>query len=264
MPTARTRLLHLARPGLKPQLSVLQSLRLSFTSQTPQHQPPHKPGSSGEAIPTPKGIGRIQPFKPDPRELPKTEQSELQRPKYSYFTIFHAGTGRVAFLGMLRAATVLTFGIFVTVVAPAFYFDPDSPTWMAPLLFAAGAIPMAFVAYTSAPFVNQIYLSVPPLARRSEQTLARYFETLPRSTKLNIVTMKFMFWPRSNIVTIGDLAPASARLRPVSFRTKRPVSKPWYEGGSQVYFYAPRKSKGNGGRRFRPEVWERIYSQLQF
>lgn len=45
--------------------------------------------------------------------------------------IYHGGTGKTIFLGMLRVTTIFIFGVSCIVVAPAFWVS-DFPAWLAP------------------------------------------------------------------------------------------------------------------------------------
>lgn len=45
--------------------------------------------------------------------------------------IYHGGTGKIIFLGMLRITTIFLFGVSCLVVAPAFFSD-DYPWYIAP------------------------------------------------------------------------------------------------------------------------------------
>lgn len=46
--------------------------------------------------------------------------------------IYHAGTGRIVFLGMLRTATIFVAGVSSMIIAPAFFAD-EFPSYLAPL-----------------------------------------------------------------------------------------------------------------------------------
>jgi len=46
--------------------------------------------------------------------------------------IYHGGTGRTVFLGMLRLTTIFLFGAACVIVAPACYADEES-RWLSPL-----------------------------------------------------------------------------------------------------------------------------------
>ena len=45
--------------------------------------------------------------------------------------IYNAGTGRTVFIGCLKITTIFVFGFFCLVVAPAHYYAPDEPAWIA-------------------------------------------------------------------------------------------------------------------------------------
>lgn len=47
--------------------------------------------------------------------------------------VYHAGTGKVVLIGLLRVAVVLTFVGFSLIVVPAFYANPESPSFLPPL-----------------------------------------------------------------------------------------------------------------------------------
>jgi len=44
--------------------------------------------------------------------------------------IFHAGTKRTAFLGMLKVFTVVTFGLLTFFQVPKHYYAEDQPSWV--------------------------------------------------------------------------------------------------------------------------------------
>ncbi|KAF4214126.1 hypothetical protein CNMCM6805_008308 [Aspergillus fumigatiaffinis] len=127
--------------------------------------------------------------------------------------IYHGGTGKVIFLGMLRITTIFLFGVSCLVVAPAFFSD-DYPWYIAPAVVVGGALPMLFVAYTSAPFVNFVHLALPVFARRSREQTLQYAKNLPPTATLYINTMKFTTIPRQTEVRLGDLVRDKALLRP--------------------------------------------------
>ncbi|KAE8355629.1 hypothetical protein BDV28DRAFT_30701 [Aspergillus coremiiformis] len=177
--------------------------------------------------------------------------------------IYHGGTGKVVFLGTLRITTMFLFGVSVMVVAPAFASD-EFPWYLAPAVALAGAIPMLFVAYTSAPFVNFVHLALPMAARRSNDQITQYAKNLPPTATLYINTMKFTTIPRQTEVRLGDLVPDKTILRPVSFRNKNPAPLPWWAGKTLRQFYTEKKSqRGRQSTKFYPELWEHVYKQIQ-
>ncbi|ODM23784.1 hypothetical protein SI65_01373 [Aspergillus cristatus] len=177
--------------------------------------------------------------------------------------IYHGGTGRTIFLGMLRVTTIFLFGASCLLVAPAFAAD-GYPWYIAPAVVAGGTIPMLFVAYTSAPFVNFVHLALPVFARRSREQALQYAKNLPPTATLYINTMKFTTVPRHTEVRVGDLVADKALLRPVSFRNQNPAPLPWWQGRTLKQFWAMEKSKpGKQSTTFYPELWEYVYRQIQ-
>ncbi|KAL1965885.1 hypothetical protein VTN77DRAFT_5018 [Rasamsonia byssochlamydoides] len=177
--------------------------------------------------------------------------------------IYHGGTGKTIFLGMLRVTTIFVFGVSCLVVAPAFG-AAEFPWYIAPAIVVGGALPLIFVAYTSAPFVNYIHLALPVFARRSREQAIQYAKNLPPYATLYINTMKFTTIPRQTEVRLSDLVPDKSFLRPVSFRNQNPVPLPWWQGRTLTQFYTTEKSKpARGTSTFYPELWEHVYKQIQ-
>ena len=128
----------------------------------------------------------------------------------------------------------------------------------------AGALPMVFVAYTSAPFVNFIHLTLPVAARRSKEHAYQYAKKLPPTATLHINTMKFTTIPRQTEVRFGDLVPDKKLTRPVSFRNQNPSPPPWWQWRSQQHFFTREYSKpGWKSSTFYPELWSHVYRQIQ-
>ncbi|KAH8693858.1 hypothetical protein BGW36DRAFT_361690 [Talaromyces proteolyticus] len=176
--------------------------------------------------------------------------------------IYHGGTGRGVFLGMLRGATIFVCGVSTLIIAPAFFAD-EFPAYLAPLIVIGGALPLAFVAYTTAPFVNHIYLHLPAFARKSRETALDYARNLPSTAMVSIRTMKITLIPRVTEVHVSNLVPDKALLRPVSFRNRDPVSVPWWRGGTLKQFYAMEKSRDTRSTsKFYPELWEHVHKQI--
>ncbi|KAL3466024.1 hypothetical protein BJX64DRAFT_251513 [Aspergillus heterothallicus] len=177
--------------------------------------------------------------------------------------IYHGGTGRTIFLGMLRITTIFLFGVTCLVVAPAF-MSSDFPSYVGPAIIVGGAIPMLFVSYTSAPFVNFVHLALPASVRRSREQALQYAKKLPPTATLYMNTMKFTTIPRQTQVRLGDLAPDKSMLRPVSFRNNNPAPLPWWRGRTLRQFFTTEKSKpGRESTTFYPELWEHVYKQIR-
>ncbi|UNI23150.1 hypothetical protein JDV02_008985 [Purpureocillium takamizusanense] len=79
-----------------------------------------------------------------------------------------------------------------------------------------GILPFAFVAYTTAPFVTHVHIHLPPAARHSRATLARFVAAMPASTRLTLTTMSAIAKPRYSDVRAGDLMRPAAASGPLS------------------------------------------------
>lgn len=176
--------------------------------------------------------------------------------------IYNGGRGKIVFLGMLRITSMFLFGVSCLVVAPA--FDAHNfPWWTSPAIVVAGSIPMLYIAYTAAPFVNFIHLALPPFARRSRENAIQYAKNLPPNATLIINTMKITTIPRQTQVRMGDLVPDKSLIRPVSFRNQSPAPSSW-RGKTLCQFYASENSqRGTSSSVFYPELWDHVYRQIR-
>lgn len=125
-------------------------------------------------------------------------------------------------------------------------------------------MPMLFISYTAAPWVNFVHLALPVFARRSRDQVMQYAAKLPPTATLYINTMKFTTIPRQTEVRVGDLVADKSLLRPVAFRNQNPTPLPWWQGKALRQFYAADKSKpGKASTTFYPELWEHVYKQIR-
>ncbi|KAI0410156.1 hypothetical protein F4802DRAFT_16529 [Xylaria palmicola] len=159
--------------------------------------------------------------------------SQPPTPKYLYgpkLCVYHAGTGRITFLACLKLSTLFIFAFFGFVVTPA-YYDKEglSPTVARTALCAI--VPLAFVAYTTSPFVTFIHMRLPAFARVSEELLRRHLRNLPPRTELEITTMSIIAKPRVSMVKVCELAPVNRRFGIVNFArdtAAENASRKWY------------------------------------
>ena len=196
--------------------------------------------------------------------------------------VYYGGTGRAIFLGTLRITTVLLFGAACLIVAPACSVADDYPWYSTPagkltwtshrlsiyadviLVIAAGALPMLFVSYTAAPYVNFIHLALPAFARKSREAAVQYAKDLPPTAVLYLTSMRFNTIPRQTAVRLGDLVPIKDALRPVTFQNLNPSPQRWWQGRAPTQFYTGTHSKpGRQTSAFFPELWNVIYHQIQ-
>ncbi|KAL4749820.1 hypothetical protein BDW72DRAFT_125744 [Aspergillus terricola var. indicus] len=245
----------LPRPVRRELCSSLLFTRSKTTGTTPQ------PLKNANAPQKPEYRSTIAPRTPQPS--PTHAKTALRRGPPERILIYHGGTGRTMFLGTLRITTIFLFGVSVLVVAPAF-LSSDFPWYLGPAIVVGGALPMLFVSYTSAPYVNFVHLALPISVRRSREQAVQYAKKLPPTATLYINTMKFNTIPRQTEVRLADLVPDKSKIRPVSFRNQNPAPSPWWRGKTLQQFYTEEKSKpGKDSRTFYPELWEHVYKQIQ-
>ncbi|KAL7901801.1 hypothetical protein HDV63DRAFT_52607 [Trichoderma sp. SZMC 28014] len=131
--------------------------------------------------------------------------------------IYHAGTGRITFLAMVKVTTLFLGAFFTFVVVPG-YIKAEKPEWETVGVALCGLIPLIFVAYTTSPFVTHIYIHLPPAARTSRPVLERFIHSaLPPSTELTLTTMSAIAKPRYSTMQAGHLRPSSRRFGIVNY-----------------------------------------------
>lgn len=187
-----------------------------------------------------------------------TSSSKYAEKKLAYperLLIYHAGTGRTVFIGCLKVTTIFVFSFFCLIVAPAHWFAEDEPVWMAPAVVLSGAIPMLFVAYTTAPFVTYVHLRLPLFARHSREIMTRYSRSLPKDAALDITTMNFVGKPRVNKIKLSELYPTKERFGIANYARDTKVlnsKRPWWMGKAVRIFGI----RGGAGRTRGKGVWE--------
>jgi len=127
-----------------------------------------------------------------------------------------------------------------------------------------GAIPMLFVAYTTAPFVTYIHLRLPAFARRSRDGLIRYSKSLPADARIEFTTMKFSGRQGFTAMRVSDLKPMRARFGIANLvRLPPPAtsapSRPWWMGKRATQFYVGSER----GRSREKAVWDNILDYIK-
>ncbi|KAK4066444.1 hypothetical protein Trihar35433_6871 [Trichoderma harzianum] len=130
--------------------------------------------------------------------------------------IYHAGTGRITFLAMVKVTTLFLGAFFTFIVVPG-YVKAEKPEWETVGVALCGLIPLFFVAYTTSPFVSHIYIHLPPVARTTRPVLERFINALPPSTELTLTTMSAIAKPRYSTMQVGHLRPAKRRFGIVNY-----------------------------------------------
>ncbi|KAJ5096040.1 hypothetical protein NUU61_005396 [Penicillium alfredii] len=257
-PQLRTALPQCAQRGLRNQIWA------RFKSQVPMPSKKHDfvgslPKGTVTRVPeTPSETSRPDP--PQPESPPKTV---MRKGPPERILVYYGGTGRAIYLGMLRVSTFILFGTACLIIAPACY-SADYPWYTLPAIVAGGALPMVFVAYTAAPYVNFVHLALPAFARKTRETAIYYAKDLPPTAVLYITTTRFNTIPRQTAVRMGDILPGRQKYRPISFSNLNPAPRPWYRGKAPAHFFTSSHSRpGRQSTAFYPELWQHIYPQIQ-
>ncbi|KAG5989412.1 hypothetical protein E4U54_004344 [Claviceps lovelessii] len=174
--------------------------------------------------------------------------------------IYHAGTGRVAFLAMLKLTSLLLGAFFVLLVVPS-YVMAEKPMAQTAAVAMAGVAPILFMSYTTAPLVTHIHVHLPPGARASRALLERFVAAMPASTRLTFTTMSLIGKPRYSSVAVGDLRPVQGRrlglVNYVRDTGDENATRKWYMYRAVGGFYVqggPEKGK-RYGRKGKVDGW---------
>ncbi|TVY38474.1 hypothetical protein LOCC1_G006447 [Lachnellula occidentalis] len=175
--------------------------------------------------------------------------------------VYHAGTGRTAFLGSLKVTTIFIATFFCAVLAPTYFYAEDEPPWVSVIVVLSGIIPMISVIYISSPFVNYIHLRLPAFVRNSPELLKRFTKTLPRDAQIDITTMNVFGKPRVARMKIQDLSAANERFGLVNYvrdTTTVNEKRQWWMGKA-VRQFGVHGGKGSvvGG-----EAWKDIQAAI--
>ncbi|KAJ9423120.1 thioredoxin-like protein [Fusarium oxysporum] len=157
--------------------------------------------------------------------------------------IYHAGTGRITFMAMLKITTLFLGAFFCCVVAPS-YIKAEKPELLTAGVVLCGIIPVIFVTYITSPFVTHIHIHLPPYARTSRPILERFIKNLPPTTPLTLTTMSAISKPRYSSMHAGDLSPVRRRLGLINYvrDTKEENAKrKWYMFRAVGKFYVQDK-----------------------
>ena len=119
--------------------------------------------------------------------------------------VFNSGTPPTLVLGFTRIVTIVFFGYGFLWAAPSIVFNPEAPTFWAPVVALGSAIPLLATGLLFSNYVHHINLLLPPAARRSKDALLRFVSDVPPSTTIQIKSMMFRPWPHTKEVPFGNL-----------------------------------------------------------
>lgn len=158
--------------------------------------------------------------------------------------IYHSGTGRTTFLAMIKI-TSLFIGAFFAFIAIPSAVKSDQPPEAIAKAALCGIIPIAFITYTTSPFVTHAHIHLPSAARASRAALERFVQNIPPSTQLTLTTMSFISKPRYSSVKAGDLFPVSRRFGIINYARDTAVeneARKWYNYRAVKGFHIQDKS----------------------
>ena len=194
--------------------------------------------------------------------------------------IYHAGTGKIAFVGCMKITAFFLFAANLALAGPSAAWLSEGPAWnaIASVSFCLvdcflsdfsqglvlGAVPMIFVTRTASPFVAFVHIRPPRWARRSRTDLMRFFSAgqIPPTTEVDLTTIKALGRPRVNRIPLGELWPVKARLGIQNFTWIRdsstPTRRPWWRGTeNKLFFVSETTQKATDAI-----LWRKFYGQL--
>lgn len=177
--------------------------------------------------------------------------------------IYHAGTGRTVFLSFIKLSGIFLIIFTGLFVAPAYYFSPLEPTYLAFVYLAGSCIPLAIMTFTAPPFVTYVHLKLPVWARHSAARLQRYTQALPSTSELDVTSLKWI-WPRVTRLSAGELYLHQGQLSgAMTLRREVPRhvldSRKWFAWRPIKKFYVGGKA---GKKSAEPWVWEGVIAAV--
>lgn len=144
------------------------------------------------------------------------------------------------------------------------FLFPSRSSVLTIIAIVGGAVPMLFVAYTSAPFVTFVHLRPPAFARRSRDTFLRFSKNLPADASIDITTMKFSSRQRVSKMRVADLKPTKgflsiANLIRMHSSTTAKQTRPWWMGKPPSRFYVGSER----GKSREKGVWQNVLNQIK-
>lgn len=118
---------------------------------------------------------------------------------------------------------------------------------------------MMYVTYTSMPFVSNVRIKLPRIARRSKDQLMQWVRKVPSNAEIDVTTMRFSGRPRVSRMFISDLRETKARWGIANLaRTSNPTasaSRSWWMGKDPHIFYVA----DDGTKSQKPPISSAVY-----
>lgn len=117
----------------------------------------------------------------------------------------------------MRLGTYILFGLGAFIMFPIYTYSYLYPTetrsereepvkwYMLPLILAGCTLPAVLATFTFAPWVHQIHVRIPTVARRSKEDLLRWANNVPRHTTLSFSVIRNRPWPIVQYASFEDL-----------------------------------------------------------
>jgi len=177
--------------------------------------------------------------------------------------VYHAGTGRIVFIGCLKVTTIFVFAFFTFAAFPYLLNDPNQPVWVPPAVLVCGILPLLIVRRTTAPFITYVHLRLPAYARQSRSLLERYAKNLSRDAELDITTMTGLGRSRVQRMPVSTLAPVSnPRFLGIENFSRDTTSlnlkRRWWSGRAIPRF----STKGGSGKCKESWVWNLVVENI--
>jgi len=215
-----------------------------------------------------RDLVRLPKYIPQARTVATTSpKAAPKKPKYpERLLIYHAGTGRTAFIGCMKVTTIMIFGFFSLLIAPSHLLHSieGSPIWFAPTAVFFGVAPMVFFTALSKPYVTYIHLRVPPFARNSSELLSRFSKNPPKDTKIELTTLNLIGMQQVTRVLVSDLVPFKRRFSLANYallaeKIERTKKLPWWKGMPLTKYAV----LGGAGKVREAGLWENISKVIQ-
>ena len=122
-------------------------------------------------------------------------------------------------------------------------------------------VPLVFVAYVSSPFVANIQLHLPPVARVTRESFNRWLSS-SKDMKLDLTTINLIGMPRTRPVMVSDLFPVKERFGVVNYARDTKslnMQRRWWMGKAISRFGV----HGGTEPAFSPGVWRHVKLMIE-
>ncbi|CAN8101416.1 unnamed protein product [Discula destructiva] len=169
--------------------------------------------------------------KATPKIAAESKTKDLKPVSNPRILVYHAGTPRIMFLGILKVTTAFVFGFFAVVTIPTFV-QAGAPLWQTAGLAVASVIPLLTVWYLTYPMVMWMHIAIPNNCVKNPSELQRFINNIPTTTEVAITTMGPLANARISKATLAELRPFNRRFGLVNYVrdvTRENAEREWYQ-----------------------------------